>query len=352
MNDTTGNELYGFELIPPFPLSELVKIVRSEFPGQDRENLLASLLTKKLPPLVCNGVLPVILGISPKLIHAMTHVPHRYYKTFSIKKKNGGTRTITTPKVFLKAVQRWILLNILYKESLPSYVTGFVRGRGILANASTHLGAHYLLKLDIKDFFPSIKSKNVSQVFSSIGFPTDVSALLCNLCTLYGSLPQGAPTSPYLANLVFSPVDVMLKMSADSFGLQYSRYADDLTFSSRDSIPSAFIEEIRDSIQRAGFRINDDKTSISGPGQRLETTGVVVHVKAQPRRELRRKLRAMFHQARLHPHRFKKELFVLQGWAAYLNAFDPQLGSNYLAIAKRVEMVIANRSHAKPKQKK
>ena len=352
MNDTTGNEPYGFELIPPFPLFELVRIVRSEFARQDQGVLIDSLLANKLPPLVGNGVLPVILGISPKLIHAMTHAPQRYYKTFQIEKKNGGVRTITTPKVFLKAVQRWILLNILYKAILPPYVTGFVPGRGTLTNASAHLGAHYLLKLDVKDFFPSIKFINVLQVFSGFGFPTDVSTLLSNLCILNGSLPQGAPTSPYLANLVFSPVDVMLKMSADRFGLHYSRYADDLTFSSGDSIPNGFIEEIRGSVQRSGFRINEDKTSISGPGQRLETTGVVVHVKAQPRRELRRKLRAMFHQARLHPHRFRKKLFVLQGWAAYLNAFDPQLGSNYLATAKRVEMVIANSSKAKSKQKK
>lgn len=118
--NTTGNEQLGFELIPPFPLSALVAMLRKEYPERDAHALVRRLLDRKLPPLINSDVLPVAVGVSPKLIFAMAHVPARYYRNFTIGKKRGGKRTISTPRVFLKTIQRWILRNILEKEHFPS----------------------------------------------------------------------------------------------------------------------------------------------------------------------------------------------------------------------------------------
>lgn len=337
MQDTTGYEHFGFALTPPFPLADLVDLIDRDLkPSEDEELVLRNLLGRKLPPLFRAEALALILGISPKLIYAMAHAPDKYYRRFKLAKRGGGTREIATPRVFLKVVQRWILHNILYRQALPEFVTGFVPNKGILANAQLHVGSKYLLRLDLKDFFPSITFGQVKELYSRLGFPGSVSTLLARLSTLGGVLPQGAPTSPQAANLVFLPCDGEVSAIAERAGLSYSRYADDLTFSSGEPIRQSAISEIRTVITKAGFIINEQKVRNAGPGQRLLTTGLVVSVKAHPMRTLRRKLRARFHQAGLKPRRFVKEAHQLLGWAAYVNSYDRALGANYLKIASEV----------------
>jgi len=335
--DTTGSEQPGFELVPPYPLATLVEAVLSEFATtEDERSRVEELLSRKLPPLLNGDVLALALGVTPKLIYAMAHVPDRYYRTFELPKKSGGTRKIATPKVFLKVVQRWILYNILYKRELPEYVTGFVEQRGILVNARRHVGKRYLVRFDIQNFFPSIRLNRVRGVYADFGFPPDVAHLLARLSCLRGVLPQGAPTSPYVANLAFLPCDVQIATEAGVKQIAYSRYADDLTFSSDAPIRPAFLRAVEKIIREAGFRFNAEKSFRAGPGQRLFTVGMVVNEKAQPLRTLRRKLRARFHQASLHPISFSETANELLGWAAYVNMYDPPLGAEYLNIARRV----------------
>ncbi len=327
----------GLGLTPPFPSQDLIGIIEAELASTDEEKHLArTLLAAGLPPLANTRVLSFILGISHQLTHAMAHVPTRYYRQFEIKKRAGGSRLISTPRVFLKVVQRWILLNILYKKPLPDYVTGFVPGRGLIANANSHVGQRFLTRLDLEDFFPSIGFQKVMELYANFGFPDSVTALLGGLSVLNGSLPQGAPTSPYLANLAFLPVDSEIAKLAIAQRINYSRYADDLTFSSPEPISESIFSQIQQIILTNSFRINKAKIRVLGPGQRLSTTGMVVNVKPQPVRTLRRRLRVRFHQAALDPSKFVNEANQLQGWAAYVNMYDKNLGRKYLAIAREV----------------
>jgi|ERR1035441_8111602 retron-type reverse transcriptase len=325
------------ELTPPFPIEELRTSIFHDLTLTAADlRTFDALLEQGVPPLIATEVLSLILGVSHKLLWAMASVPERYYRRFQIPKRSGGVREIATPRVFLKVIQRWILLNVLYRRPLPAVVTGFAPGRGLLANASFHLGHRYLVKIDIQDFFPSIGLRQVESVYRHFGFPDRVLALLTKLSLLDGALPQGAPTSPYLANLVFHPCDSQIIALAESHGIAYSRYADDLTFSSNNPITGSLVTDIVETIEGHSFRINRGKLRFSGPGQRLITTGMVVNVAAHPIRRLRRQLRARFHQAELNPLHFTEQAHQLLGWAAYVNMYDRGLGSDYLRIAKRV----------------
>jgi len=198
------------------------------------------------------------------------------------------------------------------------------------------LAGGYLTKVDIQDFFPSIGFRQVQSVYGGFGFPEKVVLLLARLSLLRGVLPQGAPTSPQLANLVFLPCDAEIVALCERVGVAYSRYADDLTFSSDRPISVTFVGQVVRLIQSHSFNVNPDKFRFLGPGQRLSTTGMVVNVAAHPERTLRRQLRARFHQAEKDPGSFRLEASQLMGWAAYVNMYDPDLGRKYLAIAGRV----------------
>lgn len=334
---TTGLSDNGPHLTPPFPTQALLHLLESEFNPSEEDRLrISRLIARELPPLIRTEVLSLLLGVSHKLLYAMTTRTQAYYRVFDIPKKTGGTRTIATPRVFLKAVQKWILKNILYATELPEFVTGFVSGRGVMHNAAYHEGCRYLARIDIKDFFPSIGYSHVQGVYSGLGFPEKVVHLLTRLCLLDGRLPQGAPTSPCLANLVFVPVDATIHELSTQAGVNYSRYADDLTFSSQESIQKTFLAGITDVIKTNSFQVNRAKLFVGGPGRRLMTTGMVVNVRAQPARKLRRRLRARFHQAKLHPDRFTTVANQLLGWAAYANMYDGTKGASYLEIANSV----------------
>jgi RNA-directed DNA polymerase len=334
---TTGTNDDSFRLVPHFPLAVLRTILEQQERTTIQETaLFDELVSHGVPPLVNPKFFAYILGISPKLIYAMAHVPTRYYRTFAIPKRTGGTRTISSPRVFLKTVQKWLLINVLYRRSLPNYVTGFIPQKSILDNATFHVGKEQLVRMDIEDFFPSIGLGEVEHIFRSFGYKPDVVNLLSRLCLLNGQLPQGAPTSPYLANLVFLPCDEKIQGLATARDITYSRYADDLTFSRGVAFDSDFILNVEKFIGAAGFRINRAKFMRVGKGQRHTTTGFVVNEKVHPSRTFRRRLRAKFHQAADDPNAFQKDYHRMQGWAAYVNMYDKELGQTYLAIAQKI----------------
>lgn len=319
--------------IPPAPYLELLVSFVSQIHLFESEiQQYRSLCARGLPPLVRTLILATLLGTSPKLLSAMALFPDRYYRSYVIFKRTGGTRQIDAPRVFLKTVQRWILFNILYMRPLPPYVTGFVPGRSLLDNGAAHLGSKYMIKMDLSDFFPSVNTEHVKGVYASFGYPERVANFLSRLTTLNNCLPQGAPTSPYLANLVFLHCDKKIHRICTRFGVRYSRYADDLTFSSDTPMKAVFLKNVQNTIKQSGFRINREKFRRWRPGQRLITTGMVVHEKVQPTRQLRRRLRAMFHQAKLRRRRSIADLSKLQGWAAFVNMYNRALGRKYLSI--------------------
>ena len=186
-------------------------------------------------------------------------------------------RVIAQPSRELKAIQGWILRNILNKLSSSDNCKGFEIGCSILDNAAPHVGANFILNVDLEDFFPSINAPKVYSIFSSIGYSKSVAAILTNLTVFDGRLPQGAPTSPKLANLICLRLDARIQGYAGPKGLIYTRYADDISISAQTikKIMNArsILEQI---ISSEGLQINRKKTAIQGTMRRKEITGLVL----------------------------------------------------------------------------
>lgn len=222
--------------------------------------------------------------------------PHPPYKSFVIQKRNGTSRLINEPRRKLKDLQA-ILLAYLYEHasSMKPCVHGFTPGRSIVTNANAHCSpkTRFLLNIDIEDFFPSITFYRVRGILQSkpFAFSYSVATVLAQLCTFNGVLPQGAPTSPLLANLACRSLDGELMNLARRHRATYSRYADDITFSfsvtRSESLPANVCsfdsgiltlgEELRAIFASHSFRINPNKSRLSSRRHRLEVTGVTIN---------------------------------------------------------------------------
>ena len=212
-----------------------------------------------------------------------------FYRSFSIKKRNSNeVRILSVPSFKLKCVQRRILEYILYTQNCPSNVTGFVPYRSIIDNAKPHILKDYIYKFDIKDFFPSIDEKRVFGLFYSFGFSREISDALTKLCTYKKMLPQGAPTSPYIANLVCNRLDKRLIAATEKYGFTYTRYADDITISGNYTI-MYYKNLFKKIILNEGFMLNESKIHLIRKGQQKKVTGIVVNKRVTiSRKEIRR----------------------------------------------------------------
>jgi RNA-directed DNA polymerase len=217
------------------------------------------------------------IRVSPQLIRYLSYRANFLYKTYAIPKKDGTSRTIAQPSRELKALQGWILRNILDKLSSSENCTGFEIGRSILDNATPHVGANFLLNVDLKDFFPSINASKVYRIFSSIGYNNTVASLLTNLTVYQGRLPQGAPTSPKLANLICLKLDSRIQGYAGPRGLVYTRYADDISLSGQTIKKIMNARSMLSTIVNSeGLEINSKKTELQGTMRRKEVTGLIL----------------------------------------------------------------------------
>lgn len=286
-----------------------------------------------------------------------------HYRPFTIAKRDGSARQIWAPLPKLKAVQRWILREIL--ERLPAHgaAHGFLAGRSILTNALAHPDPEIVLKMDIRDFFPTITLPRVRGVFRNAGYRKQMATLLALLCTeapreivqqdgktyfvalSQRCLPQGAPTSPAITNSLCLRLDYRLTGLAKKLGWRYTRYADDLTFSlprGHDGPPhlGALMGTATRIVEQEGFAIHRDKTRIARAGGRQTVTGLVVNGSTPPRvpRRLRRQLRAALHNLKtgkpLHAHDTPERL---AGYAAYVYMTDPELGAQMLEMLAAAE---------------
>ena len=234
-------------------------------------------------------------------------------------------------------IQKWIYEHILSGIQFPTYVAGFARGRSVFDHAAIHIDGRNLLIIDIQDFFPTINYESVKQAYLDIGFPDAVGRQLGRLSTFRERLPQGAPTSPALANLVFRPVDEQFKALASDWGCSYSRYADDLAFSGARRFTRDDVDRLERILEEKNFNLNERKSRILGAGARQLVTGLVTNDKPHPPREVRRKWRAMFDRAERHPQEYVDRLPVLNGIAAFIKQYDPSLSATYFEIARRVQ---------------
>lgn len=231
------------------------------------------------------------------------------YQTFTIKKKSGADRTINAPIKGLKSILRSLnfVLQCVYEPHEAA--TGFVIGKSIVDNAKKHVGHHYVLNMDLTDFFHSFDRKWVKYGFSYEPFnlngskeKEEIAFLLASLCThpfeIDGEkktvLPQGSPTSPTLTNILCNKLDRRLTGLANRFGVTYTRYADDITFSSPHNIyrDEAFNKELKRIIEEdQKLVINPKKTRLQKAGYSQEVTGLIVNDKVNVRRRYVKQIR-------------------------------------------------------------
>lgn len=233
------------------------------------------------------------------------------YRPFQIPKKKGGFREIFEPEWTLKRIQHTLCyyLQAYYLLVRPEPVHGFVinpyRNQSycnIAANAALHVGRRYVLNIDLKDFFPGITARAVRRLFASdlFRFPSQIATALTLLSTYEGRLPAGAPSSPALSNFICKELDnALIRFSAEHW-LTYSRYADDLTFSSDARLTDDTLLDIINLIHEKGFRVNAKKIHLKTSGRKQTVTGLVVNEKVNIERHLLKKIRAMVHDFRVN----------------------------------------------------
>lgn len=214
-----------------------------------------------------------------------------YYRFYNVKKKKGkGYRQIMEPLPNLKLIQYWILQNILEKIKPSSYAKAYVKKRGLKQNVRFHVNQPKVFSIDIEDFFPSIKFEDVERIFFNVGYSKEVSNYLAKLCCLKERLPQGAPTSPYLSNLILQDIDNEIAKYCKNNDIRFTRYADDLTFSGEFDENDIY-NLVESNLKKKGFEINKAKTKLMLNSQRQIVTGVVVNDKIQLDKETRKQLR-------------------------------------------------------------
>jgi RNA-directed DNA polymerase len=279
-----------------------------------------------LPPIDSLEDFSTLTHLSKGLLYRLSRFPDLNYFTYAIPKKKGGQRTIAQPSAEMKAVQVWILRNILHRLTVSSACKGFERLTNIGDNARPHIGAQAVMCLDLEDFFPTIRVNQVWSVFRTLGYSPRMSAVIASLCTYKGVLPQGSPASPKLANLVCLRLDARLSGYAGRRGIVYTRYADDLNFSSlsyaRLGKSYPFIKKI---VRAEGFSLNDSKTRLAGPARQHRITGLIVNdsqagIGRVRLRQIRSKINHLCrHSKAAAPH---KDVAHVEGWLAFVNGVD------------------------------
>lgn len=327
---------------------------------------------KGLPVIFSTRHLSQLLNIEYGDFLKLIRCREGYYKYYVIKKKHGGKRRIVVPYNNLKMIQRWINKKILQKVVFKEYVTGFVPQRSILSNAKIHQQAKYVSKYDMKDFFESINERRVYGIFHGLGYAKNLSIDLARLCTTLISeykwenmsdeeqqaflqlkdkkeafLVQGAPTSPTLANLCSRHLDNRLSAWALKAGVHYSRYADDITFSSNDKgkLPkSLFVKKI---VEEEKFQLNQEKTRMICEGSGLSITGILVdYNKIRLSRKYKKdiykhlyyceKYGARNHFARVAPNKQHCREW-LYGKILYINAIEPDVAKEMMERANKID---------------
>ena len=279
-----------------------------------------------------------------------------HYVQFEIPKKSGGVRTLSAPHRKLAAAQQWILENILAKLPTEEPAHGFVPGRSTVTNALPHAGRDVVVNVDLEAFFPSIRFGRVRALFRRTGYSGAVSTLLALLCTecprkkvIYDGadyfvatgprgLPQGACTSPALSNQIARRLDRRLSALSAKLEFNYTRYADDLTFSAdpgRREKVGYLLARIRHICGDEGFQLNQKKTRVQRPDTRQTVTGLVVNVRPSVPRDLTRRIRAILHRAKTEGLEAQNREHLphfrawLEGMINYIAMVNPKTGETF-----------------------
>lgn len=242
----------------------------------------------------------LLLGLEASYLQSVIYGSERHYREFAIRKKSGGFRMLSAPYYTLKYVQTWINKNILSKVKVSYCAHGFMPKKSIVTNAKVHVGNRYLLKLDLKDFFPSITINQVVNVFKGFGYSNHVSFFLGSICCINKQLPQGAPTSPALSNIIAHHLDNRLFGLSQKMGYKYTRYADDIAFSG-DLIKPEFVEYVTKIISECHFTVNASKIKLyKGNGAKILTGVSLANGRIRVPRDYRRGIELELYYIKLY----------------------------------------------------
>ena len=226
-----------------------------------------------------------------KIIYYLVNNINNNYISFEIPKRNGKMRCIHEPSYLLKNIQRNILNNVLVDMKVSKYAKAYQKKVSLIDNALPHINKKIVLKLDIKDFFDNINFYLVyTKCFREELYPKKMGVLLTNLCMLNNELPQGAPTSAFISNIVLRDFDEYIGKYCDNLNISYTRYSDDLTFSG-DFDVTELIKLIKSELAKYRFKLNYDKIRIIHHSKRQIVTGIVVNEKLSVKKLYKKKIR-------------------------------------------------------------
>ena len=325
------------------------------------------LVKNNMPVIKTDKELAEFLGLTYKELRFLVY--HRdvitvdHYHRYTVPKKKGGMRMIAAPKPKLKAVQRKILEDILNKVTPSENAHGFLQGKSVVSGAQAHIRSPKLLiNMDIQDFFPTITFERVRGMFKDFGYSGYIASLLAMVCTycervpieIKGQtryvkvsdriLPQGAPSSPMITNIICRKLDHRLSGLANKLGCVYTRYADDMsfTFSDVDHIkPGKVCALIAKIVREEGFRINTKKTRFLRTNNRQAVTGVIINNETLGvKKEWVKKLRAAIYNANrlMEKGQFpeKKTIHEISGMAAWLKSVSQERYQNIIQSAAHI----------------
>jgi retron-type reverse transcriptase len=306
-----------------------------------------------------NEIGPYVSGLaignpmSVTRLHYYTFVGVRRdsYRQFHIPKKSGGVRTITAPDGELKDVMLTLafMLSELYVPTPEAMA--FISGRSIVENANQHMGQNYVLNLDLSDYFTSITANMVEHNLVKLGIAPLVARDIATICTypmvngprVLNVVPQGAPTSPVISNICAMTLDNRLSGLARRFHLTYTRYADDITFSSNHNVyqkDGAFLKELNHIIAECHFTINPKKTRLQKRGSRQEVTGLTVSQKTNVSRKYIKNLRVLIHRIRYQEVPTMHDINVVRGKLNFLRMVKGANNPTYIAYTKKLNMAV------------
>ena len=257
-------------------------------------NYSENLLSKNLPIIYNSYHLAGLVGYQHTYLSRAISSTEFFYRKFKIQKKNGNYREISEPLPSLKEIQYFILKEILYKQKVSRYCKSYIPKKKFREYLKYHTNEKQVLTLDIENFFPSINFDNIFNYFFEIGYSKDVAFYLSNLCTYSTKakkgekvdytkrfLPQGAPTSPYLSNLVLIKFDDAVANYCGDKQIKYTRYADDMAFSGKQIEKDNLVQFVEQELKKIGLKLNKEKTNFMKQNVKQIISGVVVNKKLQ-----------------------------------------------------------------------
>lgn len=274
-------------------------------------------------------------GVSSELISLIIRTASRRYKTYYIAKRNGGAREINQPTPELKFLQRWIVREIIASLPVGQNVMAYRRQISIAQNAALHVSQNYLLKMDFVNFFPSIKNGDIRLLLQagladgsiSSELSEDVENIVKIVCR-NGELTVGAPSSPSISNAVMFRIDAQLRSKCDELGVVYSRYADDLSFSTNDPnmlhkahdfVKSTLAENLSPRLS-----VNDDKTIFTSKKHKRSVTGIILtsNERLSIGRDQKRKIKSLCFQFSKGTLAVSQSSY-LRGYLSFVSSVEP-----------------------------